>query len=230
MKPLKLDYIIIYQKSGLPIYSNCFSGFCANLKIDETLLSGFLSAISTMPEILGTSSEAIKSVDLENVKLCFNHTTPSGHIMCLGIEKKFYNSTKNEKQINDLFRKIDNFIETEYGNFDFSISTSEERALFGEKVVHDIILPSLGYVRQRCACGKTCEAFSSDVLFSLKDEYDKDTLHNISKTPIWKKFNTIYSKKPNKFSKFVLRILIKLYIWRDNKIYEKKMKLIRNIP
>ena len=220
---MKLDYLIIYQKSGLPIYSNCFSGFCANLRIDETLLSGFLSALSTMPDVLGDSTETIKSVDLQNIKLCFNHTTPSGHIMCLGIEQKYY-SQKNEKQLNELFKKIDKFIETEYENFDFSLSTSDERTEFGNRVVNEIIIPSLGFVRKRCACGDTCEALSNDILIEIQDKYDSEKLHTMMTKPVWEKINSVYSDKPNFFKKIIFKFLIKLYMWKDNRIYERKMK------
>ena len=42
---LGLEYLIVFQQSGLPIFSKCFGDFCGVLLVDETLLSGFLSDI-----------------------------------------------------------------------------------------------------------------------------------------------------------------------------------------
>lgn len=40
-----LEYILIYQESGLPIYSKCYSTMCGFLAKDSALLAGFLSAL-----------------------------------------------------------------------------------------------------------------------------------------------------------------------------------------
>ncbi len=64
-----LEYIIIYQDSGLPIYSKCFSSLCGFLAKDSALLSGFLSAIeSFVTEMIGTNNtnDCLKSLEMKN--------------------------------------------------------------------------------------------------------------------------------------------------------------------
>ncbi|MHA2297286.1 MAG: hypothetical protein ACXADA_14755 [Candidatus Hodarchaeales archaeon] len=220
---MKLDYIIIYQKSGLPIYSNCFSGFCTSLAIDDALLSGFLSALSTMPDVLGQKGENIQGIDLNFLKLCFNHTTPSGHVICLGMEKSTLDETNYGKQLAPLFKKVEDFIESEYGEADFDLFSQEERQEFGKRVVDEVISPSLKYLRTRCSCGDTCQIISNDLVFESSYHDDLAKLHEYSKKPVWERIGQIYSKKYNFFKKAFYKLYTRIYIWNDNRLYKKNV-------
>jgi hypothetical protein len=53
-----LKYIVIYQDSGIPIFSKCYSGFCGLIARNNTLLSGFLSALENfIKEMIGNTDE-----------------------------------------------------------------------------------------------------------------------------------------------------------------------------
>ncbi|MHA1769287.1 MAG: hypothetical protein ACTSV3_05485 [Candidatus Thorarchaeota archaeon] len=44
-----LEYLMVYTDSGLPIYSKCYGTFCKTAFKNPELLSGFLSALQTLP-------------------------------------------------------------------------------------------------------------------------------------------------------------------------------------
>ena len=48
-----IEYLMIYQPNGLPIFSKCFGGFCQLNAKDDALLSGFLHALETFPSLIG---------------------------------------------------------------------------------------------------------------------------------------------------------------------------------
>lgn len=219
---MKLDYIMIYEKSGLPIYANCFSGFCANLQIDETLLSGFLTALQTMPAILGNEKDSLQRIELKNIKLCFNATTPSGHIICMGVENKYFEKTSNEK-LKELSDKISNFLETEYPNTIFGGLDKQERMEFEQKLLNSVLLPTLEYLRLRCACGEECGILNNDILMNYQQKIGSKKIHEIANRPVWNRLNELYEKKPNIIARLFLTLFIKWYIWKDNRIYEKNM-------
>ncbi|MGQ4871339.1 MAG: hypothetical protein ACP6IT_05835 [Candidatus Thorarchaeota archaeon] len=54
----KLEYLMVYTQSGLPIYSKCFGGFCKSAFESPELLAGLLSAIETIPPTLSEGSRA----------------------------------------------------------------------------------------------------------------------------------------------------------------------------
>ncbi|MHA2191410.1 MAG: hypothetical protein ACXAAP_14375 [Candidatus Thorarchaeota archaeon] len=48
-----LEYLMVYTSSGLPIYSKCYGTFCKTAFKEPELLSGFLSALETIPPTIG---------------------------------------------------------------------------------------------------------------------------------------------------------------------------------
>jgi hypothetical protein len=140
---MKLEYLIIMEKSGLPIYSRCFGGFCWNLMTDEVLLSGFLTALSSMPTMFGGDELSLKSIEMGNTKINFDHTTPSGHIICLGIDSITANDPEAKQEIQQLFDNITKFLEINHKETDFSMLFPEEREQFHDQLKKEVIEPAL---------------------------------------------------------------------------------------
>ncbi len=82
---MKVEYLILFKKDGTPVYSKCYGGFCAKLNYDETLLSGFLSALTSMPEVFGASEEDIQSMEMGFIKFHFNYVPSKDIFAVLGV-------------------------------------------------------------------------------------------------------------------------------------------------
>ena len=185
-KNLILEYLIVFQKSGLPIFSKCFGDFCGVLLVDETLLSGFLSAMTTMPTFFGKKETNLNAVEMGYTKLLFSHTLPSGHVICLGFEKHSL-TPQNEKKIAFLFEKINNFIESDYKDLEWSMVSTEEIKPILEKLLEKIINPwihfSVGYTKEH---QKECPICIDGYIF--RGEHQEGL-----KMPIWKRLSDIYT-------------------------------------
>ena len=98
---------MIYNKSGLPIYSRCWGAFCHGIHKKNTLLSGFLSVISNLPKIIGQEDE-LKSIDFLKSKFFFK-SVKSDIIIMLGIDVNSY-SQNNEIGIFKVLNILSEFI------------------------------------------------------------------------------------------------------------------------
>ena len=136
---LTLEYFIILQKSGLPIYSKCWGTFCSVLSVDDALLSGFLSAITTMPQMLIQSTN-LNAVEMGFSKLLFNYTTPTGKIIIGGFRREEI-TNKSMKKINDFFVQLSNFLENDYKDTSWDFLTDDEKIDFEKDLLNKIILP-----------------------------------------------------------------------------------------
>jgi hypothetical protein len=184
---LILEYLIVFQKSGLPIFSKCFGEFCGVLLVDESLLSGFLSAMTTMPTMFGKENNNLNSVEMGYTKLLFSHTMPSGHVICLGFNKNTINE-KNQEKINNLFDKINDFIEKDYMNMKWDFTSTEEISPIVEKLLKFIIDPwihiSSNYSKEHIPKCPICiegEIFRGEGDIGIKQ-------------PIWKRLSEIYAR------------------------------------
>ncbi len=56
------EYLMVYTEAGLPIYSKCYGMFCKTAFKNPELLTGFLSALQTLPPTIssGLSLDAVK--------------------------------------------------------------------------------------------------------------------------------------------------------------------------
>ena len=75
-----LEYIVIYQDSGLPIYSKCYSGFCGLLAKKDALFSGFLSALENFTkEMIGNTkeNESLQAIEMQDSIMRFYRTFPN---------------------------------------------------------------------------------------------------------------------------------------------------------
>lgn len=209
---VKLEYILIFEQTGIPIYSRCFGSFCASMSFDPTLLSGFLSALSTMPSLIGHEEDKLQSVDMGSTKLNFSQTTPSGHIISIGIIKSTVDKN-TDMEVNKLFSAINQFLEENYKDVNWSILDQEERDEFEKKMITDIIPNNVKTFHNHDICNEgECPLDTKNVLTS-----DKKT--------IWEKLNYLYtSHHPNRIKQFIRGKLTKLWIWFDMRQFHKKEK------
>lgn len=160
---LTLEYLIILQQSGLPIYSKCWGNFCAVLTVDDTLLSGFLSAITSMPKMLNQNTE-LSSIEMGFSKLLFNYTTPSGHIICGGFRKEEINP-KVMPAINEFFTQISNFLESEYKDAKWNNLSDEQIKDFENKLLTTIVEPWFHTVKSEHHSDDMCPFCSTGMAF-----------------------------------------------------------------
>ena len=184
---LIIEYLIVFQKSGLPIFSKCFGDFCGVLLVDETLLSGFLSAMTSMPTFFAEGKAGdLNAVEMGFTKLLFSHTLPSGHVICLGFNKKTI-TEENQKRIDVLFEKINSFIEQDNATIDWSLQSSEEIKVIVNTLLEKIIDPwihvSEVYSNEHIAVCPICIDGSI-----FRGEHDEGI-----KQPIWKRLGDIYA-------------------------------------
>ncbi|OLS24739.1 MAG: hypothetical protein HeimC3_18500 [Candidatus Heimdallarchaeota archaeon LC_3] len=214
---MKLEYQIIMQKSGIPIYSRCFGGFCWNLMTDEILLSGFLSALSTMPTMFGGDDLSLKNVEMGSTKLFFNHTTPSSHIICLGIAISSTNEPDANQEVQNLFEKISIFLEVNHAETDFTVFSKEERINFHEEIKIEVIEPSLIVFEDKDFCRTHGRRDSCPI--------DTEKVTIVSENhplPIWEGLKKSYTNKTRiqKFIFFISKPILKIsttYLVRKHK-------------
>ena len=154
--------------------------------VDDTLLSGFLSAMTTMPSFFSTDEKTLNSIEMGFTKLLFSHTLPSGHVICLGFNKNSINK-KNQQKIDNLFDKINNFIEKDQKDVDWSLLTTEEIEPIIDKLLSQIINPWVhltgNYTKEH---KENCPMCIDGPLFRGKDEEG-------IKEPIWKRWKELYA-------------------------------------
>lgn len=184
-EPLTLEYLIVFQKSGLPIFSKCFGDFCGVLMVDDTLLSGFLSAMTSMPTFFA-KDEKLNAIEMGFTKLIFSHTLPSGHVICLGFNKNTITDS-NQSRIDELFQQINKFVEKDKQDVDWSLLSSEEISPIVDELLDQIVNPwihvSAKYTKHH---SEGCPICIDGPLY--RGENDEGI-----KEPVWKRLKDLYA-------------------------------------
>lgn len=131
---MKVEYLILFKTDGTPVYSKCYGGFCAKLNYDETLLSGFLSALTTMPEVFGASQKDIQNMEMGYTKFYFNYVPEDEIFMVLGINKETITS-KTGGSIRETFQKIGELLLSKYRGINWRIVAEGQLV----ELEHDLI-------------------------------------------------------------------------------------------
>lgn len=172
---LNLEYLIILRKSGLPIYSKCWGNFCAVLTVDDTLLSGFLSAVTSMPTMFNQKTE-LSAVEMGFSKLLFNYTTPNGHIICGGFRREEIND-RSMKVINNFFTQIEQFMEEDYSNQDWDDISDEVMKDFEGNLMNKIVQPwfhtasTVNHTDDGCPFCSTGKIYRGEANSGLKETF-----------------------------------------------------------
>ncbi|MFX1516590.1 MAG: hypothetical protein ACFFC6_09795 [Promethearchaeota archaeon] len=137
-EPISLEYIIICQDSGQPIYTKCWGNVCGMLGKKAELMTAFLAAISTMPRMFAESDNKVHSMNIGSLKLLFFYTK-SENIICLAFPENHVNKS-TMKAINNLFQEItqlleESFLETPWDRLNDPKVKEFEKELL-KKVIH----------------------------------------------------------------------------------------------
>ena len=186
-EPLILEYFIVFQKSGLPIFSKCFGDFCSVILVDDLLLSGFLSALTTMPKMFGEGHDRLNAVEIGYTKLLFDHTLPNSNVICLGFKEEGFTVEKN-KMIEDLFKKINDFVEITHKDEKWDILKSDQIRLILNELLDTIITPWINIDQNYRDHGPKCSMSVESDLFRGQDDIGL-------KQPIWTRLSDVFHER-----------------------------------
>ena len=215
---MKLEYLLTLTKEGITIYSGCFGTFCANLSYNKTLMSGFLSAIATMPESLG-HDDNLKSIEMGYTKLLFSHTHPSEHIICAGIIKDSIHEPDTTIVANELFKLIGDYIETRFPNKEWGMISNNEYKELEETMVHKIIEPTLEVFTDNDVCNHNECPFDHNPGSKLELEYSGKPFSEITKAKYVE-----YKERTPLYYRILAPIVVPIMRFRDRRLYKKKLK------
>ncbi|MFX1505084.1 MAG: hypothetical protein ACFFDC_03120 [Promethearchaeota archaeon] len=134
---ISLEYVIIYESSGQPIYTKCWGNVCGMLGKQDELMTAFLSAISTMPGMFAESGNKVHSMGIGSLKLLFCYTD-SDNVICLAFPEKHINNNTMEI-INHLFREITYLVDEEFRETPWD-RLNDPRVREFEKELHEKII------------------------------------------------------------------------------------------
>ena len=208
-EPLVLEYFIVFQKSGLPIFSKCFGDFCSVILVDDIILSGFLSALTTMPKMFGEGHDRLNAVEIGYTTLLFDHTLPNGNIICLGFKKEGFSVEKNEL-IEDLFKQINDFVEITHKDEQWDFLKRDEIRTILNELLDTIITPWINIDQNYREHGPKCSMSIESDLFRGEDDIGL-------KQPIWTRLSDVFRKRkeilkdeiPEKRNKLLQRGLLR---------------------
>lgn len=115
----KLEYIMVYLVTGLPIYSKCFSKICGVAFREPALLSGFLSALENFSAEITQGTRSLQSVKMGDTLMKFNRTLPTGHSVVIGLTED------DEGMVDTIFETIRTIVEIDFKGKDWSIVNEE---------------------------------------------------------------------------------------------------------
>ena len=146
----KLEYLMVYTQSGLPIYSKCFGTFCKAAFKQPELLTGLLSALETMP--LAISSDLrLDSVKMGSTDMRFSKTVPTGHSIVVGM------SEDDPGMADSVFKSVSDILQNErFNNVDWDIVSAELMNAFEAELMNSTLPAAVHEFHDECAFGDQC--------------------------------------------------------------------------
>ncbi|MFX1283696.1 MAG: hypothetical protein ACFFB5_08575 [Promethearchaeota archaeon] len=136
---IHLEYIIICQNSGQPIYTKCWGNVCGMLGKKDELMTAFLAAISTMPRMFAESDRKVHSMSIGSLELLFSYTE-SENIICLAFPMRDVN--KNTMGIvNNLFKDISQLLDEDFSKTPWDRLNDPKVLLFEKELLKKAIHP-----------------------------------------------------------------------------------------
>ncbi|MFW9962517.1 MAG: hypothetical protein ACFFCX_03075 [Candidatus Sifarchaeia archaeon] len=162
-----LEYLMVYTESGLPIYSKCYGLFCKTAFKNPELLSGFLSALQTLP--LTISSElSLDAVKMGPTQMRFSKSIPSGHSIVVGLGE-------DRPEVADrIFEAVSKILAADrFLNVDWSYVTSDIMDAFEEELLKSTLVNALhdyGGFKDQCSLGDQCPIHTNALLYKTRRE------------------------------------------------------------
>ncbi|KXH76313.1 MAG: hypothetical protein AM326_07345 [Candidatus Thorarchaeota archaeon SMTZ-45] len=162
-----LEYLLVYTESGLPIYSKCYGTFCKTAFRNPELLSGFLSALQTLP--LTISSElSLEAVKLGPTQMRFSKSIPSGHSIVVGMGED--KPEVAERIFEDISKILaaDRFLNVDWSYITSDIMNDFEKVLLKSTLVN--ALKDHGGFEDQCSLGDQCPIHTNALLYKTRRE------------------------------------------------------------
>ncbi|MHA1978473.1 MAG: hypothetical protein ACW98F_15080 [Candidatus Hodarchaeales archaeon] len=154
---MNLEYLMIYQASGLPIFSKCFKGFCSLNAKDPIMLSGFLTALQSFSSQMigdgGETSSTLEAVKIGPTVMRFSKVLPSGHNIVIGL------SEDSPSMAKEIFDEIDSFIRENYADTKWAFIDTTFGETFGDMLIKNVLAPlfhTKGGWADTCPLGDAC--------------------------------------------------------------------------
>ncbi|MHA2245144.1 MAG: hypothetical protein ACXADY_09255 [Candidatus Hodarchaeales archaeon] len=141
---ISLEYVIVCQESGQPIYAKCFGNICGMLGKKDALLTAFLSALTTMPSIFAESDTKVQSMSIGSLKLMFYYTK-SDNIICLAFQERDIN-TDTMEVINNLFIDISILLEKDFQETPWERLNDPKVQAFEKELLEKVVHPWFHYI------------------------------------------------------------------------------------
>jgi hypothetical protein len=146
----KLEYLMVYTQAGLPIYSKCFGNFCKTAFKNPELLTGFLSALETMPLTI-SSDMKLDSVRMGKTDMRFSKSVPTGHSIVVGM------SEDDQKLADKVFKEISGILESDlFREVDWTVITAELMNAFEEDLMNSTLPKAVHEFKDECPFGDQC--------------------------------------------------------------------------
>lgn len=162
-----LEYLLVYTGAGLPIYSKCFGTFCGTAFKNPELLSGFLSAIQSLPLTI-SSDLSLESIKMGHTEMRFSRTTPSGHSIVVGLGED------SPETANSIFDSVSSILESEpFVDTDWSVITSNLMQSFETKLLRSTLVEALhdhGGFEDKCPLGDRCPIYTNAIQYKTRRE------------------------------------------------------------
>ncbi len=148
-----LEYLMVYTEAGLPIYSKCYGMFCKTAFKNPELLSGFLSAIETIPPTIGDGL-SLESIKMGPTQMRFSKTTPTGHSVVVGLGED------NPEVAEKVFKAVSAVLEQDrFKEIEWIHITSDVMNDFEEELLQNALVKALeehGGFSDECPLGDRC--------------------------------------------------------------------------
>lgn len=198
---MNLEYLLIFQKSGIPIYSRCYGHFCNKLMKNDVLFSGFLSALAGYSSIVDTSDfdaldiegQVIKvrmdpdgsltAIDIGETRLMFYLESTRDYYYVAGFPVKHMDDLDNKVNIDELFSKLRDILETDYKVINWSKLYGEAFDAFEQDILTKAIYPWMKENKSphSCIMGESCP-----MRVALTGDYNE-------KPTIWEAMNNAFA-------------------------------------
>lgn len=162
-----LEYLMVYTEAGLPIYSKCYGTFCKTAFKNPELLTGFLSALQTLPLTI-SSDLSLDSVKMGPTEMRFSKSTPGGHSIVVGLGEDSPDVAES------VFKAVSGILGSErFRDTEWIYITSELMEAFEEELLQSTLVDALhdyGGFEDQCSLGDQCPIHTNAVLYQTRRE------------------------------------------------------------
>ena len=162
-----VEYLLVYTESGLPIYSKCYGMFCKTAFKNPELLTGFLSALQTIPPTI-SSEFTLKAVKMDKTQMRFSKTLPDGHSVVVGLGED------SPEVAERIFSVVSETLGSErFRDLDWAYITSDLMDDFEKQLLESSFVEALhdyGGFEDKCPLGDKCPIHTNALLYQSRRE------------------------------------------------------------